>query len=753
MRKIRLKYGILMALAMVLSACGGKAGRVVGNVSKVSGRVLVIHCYDSLFHCYSDYDRVFSQSLKYSGTDADVRNVYHAGIEKYGGADYRSQLSALAEEGWRPDVLCLLGDKVLEGFIQGQFSACLSVLDSIPTVASGISCPDWDNIRRHPEMAVQCDIIDIGTNMALIRSMSDLHFIQTELDYGPADMRLRSLLNEAASIPPYLNNSDFHIRETMKNTLEQNPDSVLVTVVSMENRYASNPYGSPDAFIRHVRQNSGRSSYLALKNDVYSDLLLNNSLTPQFTAIRDVFDDGTRRVLCGYFASYETIASDQADYVSRILHGSKPGSLPVRNHARGYYMDWSAMELVGGMKYRDWAAGNNPAGISFSISNASFEVRHPSLFTVLSIVGLLLAVGLLTAVQVFMFSGAKRRSQKAERILKLERRLFDKVLAGVSCTIISDTSDLLPFKDRVHPDDRDVFNGLLAYLTGGELPDEDQLRLYDAESDEFHWFQFRHTDAAEHSMAGILIDVNDNVNRIHSLQDVELLAREVTGKENFLMNVSHEIRTPLNGIVGFSQLIATDDGRMTQEELDYLCGVIIENTSLLSEKIEDILQYTRLESGRVEFVMADTDIPQLVREVFMNWSARVPNGVHFTLAEGRASVFANVDAERLSNVLGHYIRNAFMFVRGGNVILGWTYDINEDKVTIYVEDDGPGMSPRKQMQVFSLFWKDDMFQTGTGLGLTISKLYTEKMGGQVGLSSREGLGSRLSSTFKAWIHE
>lgn len=67
--------------------------------------------------------------------------------------------------------------------------------------------------------------------------------------------------------------------------------------------------------------------------------------------------------------------------------------------------------------------------------------------------------------------------------------------------------------------------------------------------------------------------------------------------------------------------------------------------------------------------------------------------------------------------------------------------------------DGPGMSLRKQMQVFSLFWKDDMFQTGTGLGLTISKLYTEKMGGQVGLSSREGLGSRLSSTFKAWIHE
>ena len=101
--------------------------------------------------------------------------------------------------------------------------------------------------------------------------------------------------------------------------------------------------------------------------------------------------------------------------------------------------------------------------------------------------------------------------------------------------------------------------------------------------------------------------------------------------------------------------------------------------------------------------------------------------------------------------MGQYIKNAFKFTSKGSVWLGWRYNINDESVELYVEDTGCGIESRRQSKVFNIFWKDDMFKTGVGLGLTIAKMFTEKMEGEVGLESKPGVGSCFHSSFKAYI--
>ena len=103
--------------------------------------------------------------------------------------------------------------------------------------------------------------------------------------------------------------------------------------------------------------------------------------------------------------------------------------------------------------------------------------------------------------------------------------------------------------------------------------------------------------------------------------------------------------------------------------------------------------------------------------------------------------------------MAQYIKNAFNFTDEGTVIIGWHYSLKDQTVRLYVDDTGCGIEERRLGKVFNIFWKDNMFKTGVGLGLTIAKMFTEKMDGQVGVESKPGVGSRFYSMFKADIRK
>ena len=163
------------------------------------------------------------------------------------------------------------------------------------------------------------------------------------------------------------------------------------------------------------------------------------------------------------------------------------------------------------------------------------------------------------------------------------------------------------------------------------------------------------------------------------------------------MNISHEIRTPLNAILRFAQLLSTDDGLIQGDERDEIVRLIRENSTLLGEMIEDILQFSRFESGRVDVNPVETEIAPLMNQIFSEWSSNVPQSIEFKFEEGRNNVYAIVDEARVRAIMGQYLKNAFKFTDKGTVWLGWHYNLAEEKVGF------PGMCrvPKSHMMILS----------------------------------------------------
>ena len=173
----------------------------------------------------------------------------------------------------------------------------------------------------------------------------------------------------------------------------------------------------------------------------------------------------------------------------------------------------------------------------------------------------------------------------------------------------------------LHPDDSDAISELLAALASGKPVTARKFRLTRDGGASYRWWQFRPSlkkDSDENglemleSLSGIVIDINDTELYNDYMREAALVAEEITNKETFLMNISHEIRTPLNAILGFAQLLSTDDGLIQGDEREEIVKLIRENSTLLGEMIEDILQFSRFESGRVDVNPVETEIAPLI---------------------------------------------------------------------------------------------------------------------------------------------
>lgn len=209
-------------------------------------------------------------------------------------------------------------------------------------------------------------------------------------------------------------------------------------------------------------------------------------------------------------------------------------------------------------------------------------------------------------------------------------------------------------------------------------------------------------------------------------------------KSAFLANMSHEIRTPLNAIVGFSSILAeTEDA----EERRLYLPIVQENNELLLNLISDILDISKIEAGTIEFTKAPVDIYQLCRELITTFSHKATNGaVELRFDENSPQIVINGDKNRITQVLSNFMTNALKFTAKGSITISYTLE-KDNMVRFCVTDTGKGIAIEKQDEVFNRFVKLDSFAQGTGLGLSISQNLVERMGGQIGLESREGEGS------------
>ena len=218
-------------------------------------------------------------------------------------------------------------------------------------------------------------------------------------------------------------------------------------------------------------------------------------------------------------------------------------------------------------------------------------------------------------------------------------------------------------------------------------------------------------------------------------------------KSLFLSNMSHEIRTPMNAIVGFADML--HETGLKREEKDKFLDAITRSGDSLLMLINDIIDISKIEAGQLKLISSPCNIDELLDELQIDFSKELElkNKSNISLYIQKESsdpdIIIYTDALRLRQVLTNLVGNAIKFTEEGFIEIG--YRTKAGKVSFYVRDSGVGISKEDQVVIFERFGQGEshreMNNTGTGLGLTISKNIIELLGGKIWVDSIPGEGS------------
>ena len=307
-----------------------------------------------------------------------------------------------------------------------------------------------------------------------------------------------------------------------------------------------------------------------------------------------------------------------------------------------------------------------------------------------------------------------------------------------------DFFDITTVLSRIHPDDRGIFDVVYKNLLEGKQHKIGiEIRLDLLNSGEYRWVDLKgivqvfDEQGRASKVVGFATDIQKRRDDEQALIEAKRRAEESDRlKSAFLANVSHEIRTPLNAIVGFSEIIANTE---SQGERESYLDIVKANSNLLLHLINDILDLSRIESGKMEFVDENVQMDELCEELRQIHQMRIKNEVQVVFEKPGSSLMFIADSHRLRQLYSNLISNAIKYTEKGTITLG--YELKGDFMEGYVRDTGSGIPAEKVNNVFGRFEKLDILKQGFGLGLSICKSILDRMGGKIWVESELGVGS------------
>lgn len=215
-------------------------------------------------------------------------------------------------------------------------------------------------------------------------------------------------------------------------------------------------------------------------------------------------------------------------------------------------------------------------------------------------------------------------------------------------------------------------------------------------------------------------------------------------KTRFLHNMSHEIRTPLNAMFGFAQLLGLPEGTWSEEEREQYNQIIADSHSMLEMLINDIIDIADSEHGNFRVCISDVKLNDVCRNSLKSVEYRLPAGVEMRFTSELSDDFIiRSDGQRIQQVIVNYLTNACKHTVKGEIHLHCSNTERPGMYALSVTDTGCGIPDDKADIIFDRFSKLDDFVQGSGLGLSICKMISERLGGEVYLDKSYKGGARF----------
>lgn len=743
------RFGHILLLYLLISLGAGR------NMEAATGntpyKVLILQSYTEDLITYSQFGDMIAGKLEKKNIQTNIKTFY-LDCERYNEKEENERMFHYLDSirSWDPDIILSNDDQATYTLM-----ACNHPLGkNKPVVFSGVNFPNWDLLEQHPNVTGFWDKPNYLKTIELIEKL-----------YGPSKIL-------------FFKNARFMSRESFRTIQEEVKGTGRALRIGLyhqkRNEYPEDLLpGKPDKSVLYTTETaylSAKGLLSIFQNKPYTaclqiildfDVLTIGRLAnvPNFTVINNGFNDD-KGITGGYFTTLDIQTDIVAERTAEILNGALPTDYTITESPKIYAFDWNEMVRFN-LSRNDLPEGS-------VIYNLPFYERYHKAMIITCALFLLLIIYVISQLTLMYRREFKRKKQIQTNLFK-EKRFLRLALEGGNTYAWKLENELFIFENDfftanqmaprkisltellsiTHPDDQGHLRSHIQDIYSGIWEETTIQCRFNFNGKDYCWWELRYNQGEdktdpEQTVIGLCLNIQAFKEKEERLKVLQEKAEEANKmKSAFLANMSHEIRTPLNAIVGFSNLLQEEED-ITAEEKELFKDTINKNCNLLLKLINDILELSRIESGRMTFSFETCRLNELINEVYQTHHLLIPPHIQFTKDIPSLSIDVHVDRFRFTQVITNFINNAVKFTRKGYIKLGYEYKEKEGYVYIYVEDTGIGIAKEALEKVFERFYKQDEFAQGTGLGLAICKTIAERLDGDILISSEEGKGSRFT---------